>query len=100
MKNKNRWTRKRMNKTCSQPRIMCQSKLYLFTTGSYMSIRNTTSSSLKGMFPLKIETLWDCTFFIPFNLFFIWIQSFKPLMSKSILVTWRIKWMKKKQKKD
>ncbi len=32
-----RWT-KRMNKTYSQPKVMCQSKLYLFTTKRYVSI--------------------------------------------------------------
>jgi hypothetical protein len=34
----NRWTKKRMKETCSQPKIMCQSKLYLFTTKRYVLI--------------------------------------------------------------
>jgi hypothetical protein len=72
-----------MKETCSQPRIMCQSKLYLFTTKRYVLIetpliplkryvlvetsffhlqeiyvnQNTTSSSPRGMFPLGIETI-------------------------------------------
>jgi hypothetical protein len=43
-----KWT-KRMNKTCSQPRVMCQSKLYIFTIKRYVSIE--TCSSPRGMFP-------------------------------------------------
>ncbi len=83
----------------------------MFTTKSYVSIQtlpihnwkvcvnwNITYSFPRGMFPLGIETLLRArTFSISLNnLFFIWIQSFKPFMSRSILATWRIKWMKKK----
>ncbi len=65
MKNKNRW-KKWMKKTCSQPRVMCQSK-----QKEKLSInRNTTCSYPKGMFPLGIETILDCTFFIPFQIVF------------------------------
>jgi len=83
----------------------------IFTTKSYVSIQtlfihnreicvnqNTICSFPKGMFPLRIKTIRDYTLFIPFQLYFIWMQSFKPLMSRSILVTWRIKWMKNKNR--
>jgi hypothetical protein len=33
-----KWMKKRMNKLCSQPKVMCQSKFYLFTINKYMSI--------------------------------------------------------------
>jgi hypothetical protein len=36
MKNKNRWKNK-MNKTYSQPIVICQSEFYLFTTKRYVS---------------------------------------------------------------
>jgi hypothetical protein len=61
---------KRMKQTkSSQPRVMCQFKLYLFTTDRYVSIetppihlqeacvKNTIFSSPIGMFPFKIETI-------------------------------------------
>jgi len=66
----------------------------MFATKSYVSIqtlplhnqeicvnRNTTYSSPRNMFPLGIATIWDHTFLIPFQPVFIWIQSFKHLMS-------------------
>jgi hypothetical protein len=40
------------NTTCLQSRGMCQSKHHI--------------SSLRGMFSLGIETIWGCTFSIPF----------------------------------
>jgi hypothetical protein len=58
----------------------------MFTTNSYVLIQtlplhnwevcvnqNTACSFPRGMFPLGIETIWDLTFFIPFQLVFIWI---------------------------
>jgi hypothetical protein len=55
----------------------------LFTTKSYVSIhtlslhnrkvsinQNTAYSFLRGMFPLGIETILDCTFSIPFQAIF------------------------------
>jgi hypothetical protein len=89
-----KWTKKIMNTTYSQPRILCQSKLYFFITKRYVWTKNITCSSPRHMFPFGIETLWNSTFSIPFQLVFIWIQSFKPFMSRSILAIWRIKWMK------
>jgi hypothetical protein len=56
----------------------------MFTTKSYVSIQilplhnqevcvnwNTTCSSLRGMFPLGLKTIWDPTFSIPFQLVFL-----------------------------
>jgi len=53
-------------------------KQTLFTTKNYVSIqtltlhnceisvnRNTTCSSPRGMIPIRIGTIYDCTFFIP-----------------------------------
>jgi hypothetical protein len=71
VKNKNGWKIKHMKKKDEQN---------LFTTKSYVLIQtqplhnqeicvnwNTACSSLRGMFPLGIETIWDYTFSIPFQ---------------------------------
>jgi hypothetical protein len=43
-----------INTTCSQPRVMCQCKLYFFTTKRFVLIETLFPRS---MFPLGIETI-------------------------------------------
>jgi hypothetical protein len=106
------------NSTHSQPRIMCQSKFYPFTTKRYVFIEtpfvhfqeicvnwNIAFSSPRGMCQLK-HHLFISKRYVPIRnwnnmklhilytistYFFVWIQSFKPLMSRVILATWGIK---------
>jgi len=43
---------KKMNTTCSQPRVMCQYKLYLFMIENYVSIK-TPHVHFKRYFPIR-----------------------------------------------
>jgi hypothetical protein len=65
----------------------------LFITKSYVSIqilpfhnrevcvnRNTTCSSPRSMFPLKIESIWYCTFSIPFQPVFLFEFNISNLL--------------------
>jgi len=115
MKNENRWTKKRMKETYSQPKIMCQSNLYLFITKRYVLIetppihlqeicvsQNINSSSPRHICQSK-HHLFISKRYVPIrngdnmrsqilytilNLFFIWIQSFKRFMFRVILAAW------------
>jgi hypothetical protein len=78
-----------MKKTCSKQKIMCQSKLYLFTTKKHVSTK-TPLIHFQEVCSHKELRRYETTHSL-FNLFFTSIQSFKPLMSWSILATWRIK---------
>jgi len=118
MINENRWTKKRMKETYSQPKIMCQSKLYLFTTKRYVLIetppihpqevcvsQNINSSSPRNICQSKHHLFiskryvpisnWNNMkphiFYTILNLFLIWIQSFRPFMFRVILAAWIIK---------
>jgi hypothetical protein len=64
---------------------MCQSKHHMFISKKYVPIKNWKYLILHILYTISTS-------------FFIWIQYFKPLMSRNILVTWRIKWMKNKNK--
>ncbi len=106
MKNGNRWTKKKMKETCSQTKVMCQSKFYMFTTKRYVLIETpnvhlqeyvsiktpllhlqevcvnwiTTFSSPRGMFPLGIETIWGHPLFIPFQPVFLFEFNLSNLL--------------------
>jgi flagella basal body P-ring formation protein FlgA len=60
---------KNMNKTCSQPKVVSIQTLPLHNREVSIN-RNTTCSSLRGMFPLGIETVLDRAFLIPFQAIF------------------------------
>ncbi len=94
MKNKNKWKKDEQNLVTTKSYVLIQT---LTLQNWEVCVNwNTTCSFPRSMFPLGIETLWDHTFSILIQHDFTGIQSFKPLMSRSILVTWRIKWIKNK----
>jgi hypothetical protein len=62
MKNKNKWTKKRMKEIYSQPRIIYQSKFYLFTTKRYVLIETP---------PIHLQEVcvnWNINFSSPRNI--------------------------------
>jgi len=73
-----------MNKTCSKQRIICQSKLYLFTTKRHVSTK-TPLVHLQEICSHKELRQYEITHYL-FNLFSTSIQSFKPLMSWTFLL--------------
>ncbi len=79
-----------MNTTYLEPIVMCQCKLYLFTTKRFVS-----TETLHGHLQ-EICSHWELKQYeahsqYHFTLFFIWIQFIKPFMYNIILTTWRRK---------
>jgi len=110
MRNENRWIKKRMKEIYSQQRIMCQSKLYIFTTERYVLIETppihlqevcvnqniilhlqelyVNQNTTKRYVPIRNRNnMKPHIFYTILNLFLIWIQSFKPFMFRVILAT-------------
>jgi len=62
-----------MNKTFSQPTVMCQSKLYIFTTKRYVSIETPHVHLQEACSHKELKQYEIAHFLYRFNLLFIWI---------------------------